>query len=146
MRDSPGLLREIAATDHAALLALWQRTPGIQIRAEDAYAPFCAYLQRNPGLSLLIEAGGQPVACLMAGHDGRRGYLQHLLVDEAWRGRGLARRLLDEVLCRLARLGIHKSHVFVLRDAPVALSFWRTQAGWGEREDIQVFSFQTASA
>ena len=139
-----GFLREIVHSDHAALLALWQRTPGIQIRAEDAYAPFCAYLQRNPGLSLLIEADGQPVACLMAGHDGRRGYLQHLLVDEAWRGRGLATRLLDEVLRRLAELGIHKSHVFVLREAPVALSFWRSRSGWGEREDIQVFSSQAA--
>lgn len=137
-----GQLREIVPEDHTALLSLWRRTPGIQIRAEDAYAPFCAYLQRNPGLSLLIEVKGQPVACLMAGHDGRRGYLQHLLVDEAWRGQGLARRLLDEVVTRLAREGIHKSHVFVLRDAPAALSFWRAQAEWGERDDIQVFSLQ----
>lgn len=141
-----GHMREIVTTDHAALLSLWQRTPGIQIRAEDAYAPFCAYLQRNPGLSLLIEADSQPVACLMAGHDGRRGYLQHLLVDETWRGRGLATRLLDEVLLRLARLGIHKSHVFVLRDAPVALSFWQAQKGWEAREDIQVFSSQAMPA
>lgn len=59
--------RAIVPTDHAALLSLWRRTPGIQIRAEDAYASFCAYLQRNPGLSLLIEADGRPVACLMAG-------------------------------------------------------------------------------
>lgn len=135
-----GHLREIVPADHAALLSLWQRTPGIQVRAEDAYAPFCAYLQRNPGLSLLIEADGRPVACLMAGHDGRRGYLQHLLVEESWRNRGLARRLLKEVLERLAVLGIHKSHVFVLHEAPDALAFWRGCEGWGEREDIVVFS------
>jgi ribosomal protein S18 acetylase RimI-like enzyme len=141
-----GHMREIVTTDHAALLALWQRTPGIQVRDEDAYAPFCAYLQRNPGLSLLIESDGQPIACLMAGHDGRRGYLQHLLVDEAWRGRGLATRLLDEALRRLAELGIHKSHVFVLRDAPEALAFWRGRDGWGERQDIAVFSTRAVGA
>ena len=141
-----GHMREIVSTDHAALLALWQRTPGIQVRDEDAYTPFCAYLQRNPGLSLLIESDGQPIACLMAGQDGRRGYLQHLLVDEAWRGRGLATRLLDEALRRLADLGIRKSHVFVLRDAPEALAFWRGRDSWGERQDIAVFSTRAVGA
>ncbi|WP_043308895.1 GNAT family N-acetyltransferase [Pseudomonas sp. ML96] len=133
-------IRAITPDDHAALFALWQRTPGIQLRAEDEYAPFCRYLARNPGLSLLVEDEGAAVACLLVGHDGRRGYLQHLLVDESWRGRSLARALLDEALARLADLGVHKSHVFVLRDAPEALAFWLAQAGWGEREDIAVFS------
>jgi ribosomal protein S18 acetylase RimI-like enzyme len=140
MLDPRWHLREITAQDHPALLALWQRTPGIRLRAEDAFAPFCAYLARNPGLSLLIEENRLPVACLMAGHDGRRGYLQHLLVAESRRGLGLARALLAETLRRLAEQGIAKSHVFVLRDAPAALEFWQGLDGWEAREDIQVFS------
>ncbi|WP_049263681.1 GNAT family N-acetyltransferase, partial [Pseudomonas aeruginosa] len=107
-------LRSVIAADHPALFALWSRTPGIRLRAEDAYPFFLAYLQRNPGLSLLVETEGEVIACLMAGHDGRRGYLQHLVVDPGYRGLGLARRMLDEVLARLAREGIGKSHVFVL--------------------------------
>lgn len=134
------LLRSAVPDDHAALRALWERTPGIQLRRDDDYEPFAAYLRRNPGLSLVLEEGGQVIGSLLAGHDGRRGYLQHLVVDEAFRGRGLARALLDESLARLAREGIGKSHVFVLRDAPEALAFWEAQAGWGRREDLQVFS------
>lgn len=133
-------IRPITPADHAALLALWQRTPGICVRPEDALQPFSAYLARNPGLSLLAEVDGQLAACLLAGHDGRRGYLQHLVVDLPWQGRGLARALLDEVLRRLAEQGISKTHVFVLRDAPQALSFWLAQEGWSMREDIEVFS------
>ena len=98
-------LRSVIAADHPALFALWSRTPGIRLRAEDAYPFFLAYLQRNPGLSLLVETEGEVIACLMAGHDGRRGYLQHLVVDPGYRGLGLARRMLDEVLARLARRG-----------------------------------------
>ena len=135
-------IRAISPADHAALLDLWRRTPGLCVRAEDAYEPFCRYLARNPGLSLLAEVDGQLAGCLLVGHDGRRGYLQHLVVDMPWRGRGLARALLDEALSRLAALGVGKSHVFVLRDAPVALAFWQAQRGWGERRDIQVFSTQ----
>lgn len=133
-------IRPIVPADHSALLSLWQRTPGIVVRAEDAYVPFCAYLQRNPGLSLLIEVRGEVVGCLLVGHDGRRGYLQHLLIEPAFRRRGFARLLLERAMTSLAALGIDKCHVFVLTDAPLALSFWRAQANWQTRMDIQVFS------
>ena len=133
-------LREATPADHVALHALWTRTPGIQLRDEDAYAAFCYYLARNPGLSLLAEVDGVVVGGLLAGHDGRRGYLQHLAVDPAWRRRGIATALIAAVLQRLAALGIVKSHVFVLDAAPEAQAFWRARCGWGERRDIHVFS------
>ncbi|MDG9929197.1 MULTISPECIES: GNAT family N-acetyltransferase [unclassified Pseudomonas] len=133
-------IRAILSSDHPRLLDLWRRTPGIRLRAEDEYEPFCRYLARNPGLSLLVESDGVVVASLLVGHDGRRGYLQHLVVESSWRGQGLAGALLDEALARLAELGVSKSHVFVLGDAPEALAFWRSRPGWGEREDIEVFS------
>ncbi len=133
-------IRSVLPEDHSALLALWERTPGIRIRPEDAFEPFCAYLARNPGLSLIAEHEGQLIGCVMVGHDGRRGYLQHLVIDPAYRRRGIARALLEEVLARLAELGVHKSHVFVLSDAPEALAFWAAQGGWEQRQDIQVFS------
>ena len=133
-------LRSASTADHPRLIALWERTPGIQLRRDDEFEPFAAYLARNPDLSLVLEAEGALIGSLLVGHDGRRGYLQHLVVDAPYRGHGLARRMLDEALARLARLGIGKSHVFVLRDAPEALAFWEGQAGWGRRDDILVYS------
>lgn len=133
-------LRSASTADHPRLIALWERTPGIQLRRDDEFEPFAAYLARNPDLSLVLEAEGALIGSLLVGYDGRRGYLQHLVVDAPYRGRGLARRMLDEALARLARLGIGKSHVFVLRDAPEALAFWEGQAGWGRRDDILIYS------
>lgn len=133
-------LRSATAADHAVLVSLWARTPGIQLRRDDEYEPFVAYLARNPGLSLLLADEGEVIGSLLVGHDGRRGYLQHLVVDLPYRGRGLSRLLLDEAIARLAALGIGKSHVFVLRDAPQALDFWESQRGWGRRDDILVYS------
>ncbi len=134
------MIRSATVDDHAPLYALWQRSDGICVRDEDAYLPFCRYLQRNPQLSLVLELEGQVAGSLLVGHDGRRGYLQHLVVDQLWRGRGYARALLDEARKRLAKLGIEKSHVFVLRAAPEAQSFWAARADWLLREDIDVFS------
>ena len=134
------MIRSATVDDHAPLYALWQRSDGICVRDEDAYLPFCRYLQRNPQLSLVLELEGQVVGSLLVGHDGRRGYLQHLVVDQPWRGRGYARALLGEARVRLAKQGIKKSHVFVLRGAPEAQSFWSARADWLLREDIDVFS------
>ncbi|MFZ6047446.1 GNAT family N-acetyltransferase [Pseudomonas sp. CR3202] len=134
-------IRPITAADHIHLQDLWRRTPGIRLRAEDELEPFCAYLQRNPDLCLLLEDDrGHVAGSLLVGHDGRRGYLQHLVVDSPFRGKGWAKALLQEALRRLAQLGIRKSHVFVLEDAPEALAFWQMQRGWSEREDIRVYS------
>lgn len=133
-------IRSVRPEDHPALMALWRRAEGVQLRIDDEYPAFCAYLQRNPGLSLLVEIGGRLAGTLLVGHDGRRGYLQHLVVDQAFQRRGLARALLHEALQRLAELGIGKSHVFVLDEAPESLAFWRAQPEWLERDDIRVFS------
>ena len=134
------MIRSATVDDHAPLYALWQRSEGICVRDEDGYVPFCRYLQRNPQLSLVLELDGQVAGSLLVGHDGRRGYLQHLVVDQPWRGRGYARALLDEARKRLAMQGIDKSHVFVLRTASEAQSFWSAQTDWLLREDIDVFS------
>lgn len=134
------LMRAVTPADYDALFALWRSTPGIQLRTEDERGPFLRYLERNPGLSLLVEVENMPVASLLAGHDGRRGYLHHLVVAPSWRGRGLAKALLAEVLLRLAEQGVHKSHVFVLEAAPEALAFWRARDEWLPRNDIKVFS------
>jgi ribosomal protein S18 acetylase RimI-like enzyme len=134
------IIRTLIPADHSAALDLWRSCPGIQLRAEDGYAGLCAYLQRNPGLSLAGEVDGVLVATLLAGHDGRRGYLQHLVVAPAMRRHGYARRLLDEAARRLHEQGIGKAHVFVLRDAVDAMPFWGSQPGWQQRDDIQVYS------
>src|SRR6218665_1066199 len=138
-------MRPVVPTDHGALIALWKAEPSIRLRPEDGFEPFCAYLARNPGLSLVVERDGQLVGSLMVGHDGRRGYLQHLLVIPAFRRRGLAKTLLDEALRRLQTEGVHKSHVFVLSDSAPAVAFWAAQDGWAAREDIQVYSTHQAA-
>lgn len=133
-------IRSVVPADHSALIELWRRTEGLRLRPEDEAGPFAAYLARNPGLSLALDHQGVLVGSLMAGHDGRRGYLQHLVVAEAYRRQGWARRLLDEARRRLAEQGIEKCHVFVLRDADASQAFWTQLEGWAPRTDITVYS------
>lgn len=132
-------LRVMRVEDHPRLLALMQATPGVVLRDADGFEATARYLARNPGLSVVAEVAGEIVGCLMAGHDGRRGYLQHLLVLPAHRGLGIARALVEACLAALAREGIAKSHCDVLVTNTDAQSFW-AHLGWQARTDIQRFS------
>jgi len=73
-------IRVMTLSDYDAVLQLMRDTPGISLRDADSRDSTERYLQRNPDLSFIAEADGVLCGCIMSGHDGRRGYLQHLLV------------------------------------------------------------------
>ena len=50
----------------------------------------------------------------MCGHDGRRGYLNHLGVSSEYRRKGIAKELLGRVESELIKAGIKKEALFVL--------------------------------
>ncbi len=133
-------IRPLDIADYETLLQLFTQTQGITVRDADSLTSTDRYLQRNPGLSFVAVDQDRIVGCLLSGHDGRRGYLQHLVVSAPYRGQGIARRLVACCLEALARLGINKSHVEVLVTNTAAQAFW-THIGWHQREDILRYSF-----
>lgn len=76
----------------------------------------------------------------MSGHDGRRGYLHHLIVAPAHRNNGLATRLVNACLDKLEDEGIFKTHIDVLTTNRAAIAFWQ-KIGWQHRTDIARYSF-----
>ena len=60
------------------VFALWQQCEGVGITESDSRDNVQAYLRRNPGLSFVALSSGRIVGAILAGHDGRRGYLNHL--------------------------------------------------------------------
>jgi len=127
-------------TDYDAVLALMQSTPGISLRDADARDATERYLARNPGLSFVAEREGRLIGCVMCGHDGRRGYLQHLLVLPDSRRQGIAQALVQRCLNELEHLGIHKCHLDVFKSNTGGARFWQGR-GWQLRTDIDRYSF-----
>lgn len=133
-------IREMTLDDFERVIALMRRTPGVTVRDADSSEMMARYLNRNPGLSLVAEHADELIGCVMAGHDGRRGYLQHLIVSPAHRNAGLATRLVNAALDRLQAEGILKSHIDVLAVNESAMAFW-DKTGWRRRTDIVRYSF-----
>ena len=137
--------RPMLPDDYDALMRLWRGCAGLSLRDADSRAGIGRYLQRNPGLSFVAEQGTELVGSIMAGHDGKRGYIQHLAVAEQLRRQGIASRLIDQSLAGLKALGIDKSHVHVLESNADGLDFW-VRRGWMRREEIVMFSFKIGRA
>ncbi|WP_296187134.1 GNAT family N-acetyltransferase [Pseudomonas sp. UBA1879] len=133
-------IRVMTMDDYDAVLALMNATPGISIRDADSREATARYLQRNSGMSFVAQADGKLIGCVMCGHDGRRGYLQHLLVLPEYRRQGIAQSLVQRCLSCLEALGIGKCHLDVLKTNDAAARYWHGQ-GWQRREDIDRFSF-----
>jgi len=133
-------IRPMALADYDAVLHLMQHTPGVVVREADSREGNTRYLQRNPGLSFVAVATDRIVGCAMCGHDGRRGYLQHVLVLPDYRQQGIARELVQHCLDELTQQGIYKCHLDVLADNLTAQDYW-THLGWKVRTDIRRYSF-----
>jgi len=133
-------IRVMTLDDYDAVMEMMRSTPGISLRDADSRESTARYLARNPGMSFVAEAEGVLCGCVMCGHDGRRGYLQHLLVLPEYRRQGIANALVERCLSSLENLGIHKCHLDVFKTNLAAARYWQSQ-GWQLRTDIDRYSF-----
>ncbi|MGV8917965.1 MAG: GNAT family N-acetyltransferase [Pseudomonas sp.] len=133
-------VRVMTINDYEAVIELMKQTPGVSFRDADSRESTLRYLLRNPDLSFVVHVGDTLCGCIMSGHDGRRGYLQHLVVLPESRRLGIASALVEHCLTGLERLGIRKSHVDVLKTNAVGARYWQGKE-WTLRTDIDRYSF-----
>ncbi len=97
MPATTALLCDLSASDYDEILALWRRA-GLPVRGEgrDAPAEFARQMARGIQRVIGFREDGRLVAVAVLTHDGRKGWINRLAVDPAWRRRGLARRLIAE--------------------------------------------------
>lgn len=136
----PVIITEFKLGHFDEVIALMKQTPGVTVRETDSRAATARYLERNPGLSFVAEVAGRVVGCALCGHDGRRGYLQHVLVEPAFRRQGIAQDLVTHCLDALEQIGIYKTHIDVQAANVNGNEYW-TRRGWQRRDEIFRYSF-----
>ncbi|MBT3206295.1 MAG: GNAT family N-acetyltransferase [Gammaproteobacteria bacterium] len=122
------------------IIQLWQKTDGVGLRDADSKHGIKTYLSLNQGMSFVAILGKKVTGTIMASHDGRRGTVHHLAVDEGNRNCGIGEKLIELSLSSLKSVGIFKSHIHVFTTNINAQKYWSNR-GWIEREDIKVYSF-----
>jgi ribosomal protein S18 acetylase RimI-like enzyme len=132
-------IRPMTLLDIHAAIAIWKDSPGIVLRDDDSQAGIERYLTRNPKLSFVAAQSLEIIGAVLCGHDGRRGYLQHVAVLPKFQNRGIGSALVDQVLLGLEQQGIQKAHVDVLTANTAGHLFWANY-GWTKRTDIARYS------
>jgi ribosomal protein S18 acetylase RimI-like enzyme len=128
-------IRQFRMDDYEDVVALWQRGgDGVHLRRSDARPEIAKKLQRDPDLFLLAEESGSLVGAVMGGFDGRRAMVYHLVTDPAWRQRGVATALMEELEARLRTKGCLKVYLLVLNENHEAQQYY-LKRGW---EDMTV--------
>ncbi|HSF80948.1 MAG TPA: GNAT family N-acetyltransferase [Anaerolineales bacterium] len=139
MNEAKLVIREFNFTeDYQAVIELWsQAGSGIHLRRSDEPEEVLKKLKRDPDLFILGDYGGELVAAVLGGYDGRRGMMYHLAVAKAYRRYGIAKQLVAELESRLRLKGCIKYYLLVTKDNDEGMRFYESN-GW-ERMDLYVY-------
>lgn len=119
---------------YEAVYALWARCNGVKLSDKDNKAQILRYLKRNKSLSSVAISNGEIVGALLCGHDGLKGFIHHIAVDESFRRMGIGQNLVARSLKLLAKQEIGVCQIVVSAVNHHGEQFW-TELGWKKQDD-----------
>lgn len=130
------IYRVMEIADYQDVYNLWINTPGMGLNTtDDSEEGIRKYLKRNPTTCFVAQDGGKIVGVIMAGHDGRRGYIYHTAVLPEYRGKHIGKNLVDCTVKALEKEGIHKVALVAFEKNEIGNGFWE-KIGFEPREDL----------
>ena len=135
------MVRIMTIEDYEGAYALWKKIKGFGIRSiDDSKEGVARFLKRNPTTSVVAEKDGRIVGSILCGHDGRRGCLYHVCVDEDYRRHGIGKRMVVFAMKALKEEKINKVSLIAFTENDIGNAFWNT-IGWTERLDLNYYDF-----
>jgi ribosomal protein S18 acetylase RimI-like enzyme len=110
--------------DQKAVIRLWNRC-GLVVPANEPARDISRKTRFQGELFLVAVLGGRIVGTVMAGYEGRRGWINYLAVSPARQRKGIGRRLMEEAEKRLLSLGCPKVNLMVRTSNSQVIEFYR---------------------
>ena len=117
-------IRSFEPPDEEGVVALWERC-GLVRLWNNPHKDIQRKLAVRPDLFLVGVREGQIIACVMAGYEGHRGWLNYLAVDPEHQRHGLARLIVAEAENRLRALGCPKVNLQIRTANRGVIEFYR---------------------
>lgn len=116
-------IRAYEEGDHDAVVALWRAADLVRPWNDPASDIALCRKSENAALYIGIADGG-PVATIMVGHDGHRGWLYYLAVESGREQNGLGRQMVLHAEDWLAARGLPKVQLMVRADNAKVIGFY----------------------
>lgn len=134
------MIRHMTIDDYDSLFELWSNTPSMGLRSlDDSREGISRFLERNPNTCFAAFVGTGLVGAILAGHDGRRGYIYHTVVLPEYRGKGLGSSLVETAVAALRDEGITRVCLNVMESNEQGKAFWRSR-GWEKKDFLGFYS------
>ncbi|KMZ53415.1 GNAT family N-acetyltransferase [Dorea sp. D27] len=135
------MVRIMTIEDYDGVYALWTKIRGFGLRSvDDSREGVERFLKRNPTTSVVAVEDGKVVGSILCGHDGRRGCLYHVCVDEDYRRRGIGRAMVGMAMEALKKEEVSKVSLIAFTKNDIGNAFWNT-IGWTRRLDLNYYDF-----
>ena len=129
-------IRKMTIKDYEKVYQLWLSCEGMGLNnQDDSKVGIDTFLKRNPDSCFVAEDNSKIIGAIIAGSDGRRGFIYHTAVYPAHRNRGIATRLVQEVMDALKSNGIKKVALVVFDRNEIGNAFWE-KIGFTARDDL----------
>ncbi len=100
-------IRTMTIDDYDSVYDLWLNTEGMGLNSvDDSRDGIDTYLKRNPTTCFVAISDNAIIGVIMAGNDGRRGYIHHTAVAKNFRHQGIGTELVNAAMRELEALGI----------------------------------------
>lgn len=130
------IIRKMKLSDYKTVYALWLSCKGMGLNdVDDSGNGVEKFLKRNPETCFVAEINNKLVGVIMAGNDGRRGYIYHTAVHPDFRNQGVATMLVETVMKALKECGINKVALVVFERNKDGNKFWE-KLGFTVRSDL----------
>lgn len=128
--------RKMLIDDYDKIYLIWMSCKGMGLNnLDDSKEGIKRFLNRNPNTCFVAVEDETINGVIMAGHDGRRGYIYHTAVSPACRYQGIGTKLVDKVLAELQSERITKVALVVFSQNNDGNEFWEKQ-GFTIRNDL----------
>jgi ribosomal protein S18 acetylase RimI-like enzyme len=137
----PGvIIRDMRPAEYQAVQCLWADA-GLPFRPKGRDRPdkVAVEVQRGTAVFVVAEVEGELAGVVLGTHDGRKGWINRLAVAPAYRRRGIARLLVQEVEARLAELGMEITAALIETPNAASLAFFRA-IGYSHDPEIEYVS------
>ena len=129
-------IRKMTIDDYDEIYTLWMSCAGMGLNNfDDSRDGIDKFINRNPDTCFVALIENKIVGVILAGNDGRRGFIYHTAVSPRFRKQGIGRKLVDTAMLALRQCGINKVALVVFDKNVDGNAFWES-LGFTVRNDL----------